>query len=182
MITFDPVKHEYRRDGIITPGPTQILTEAGKIDKRWYKQNGKASRGTEIHDATEKMDLFDIDPESFNVGIYQFLLAWRQFRQWSKCDVLESEKIVDCPELDYSGTLDRIIRWKGKLYILDIKSGVKADWHRLQLAAYGNAESIPRGLAVYLRGNGTYRTWVREEKEFELDLHEWKQIARSRIK
>jgi hypothetical protein len=181
VITFDPEKHEYRRDGIITPGPTQILTEAGYINKRFYKP-GKAQRGKDIHDATEKMDLFGIEPESFDASIFPFLMAWRVWKNWSECEIVATEKIIDCPELDYSGTLDRIIKWKGKPYILDIKAGVKADWHRLQIAAYGRAEDIPRGLVLYLRENGTFQTWVREEEDFQIDLYEWEQIARRRLK
>lgn len=183
MITYDDATHTYYRDGVVTPSVTQVLTETGYINKRFYNQ-AACDRGTAIHKATEKMDLFGDTPDHFPAELQRHLTGWQNFLADTGAEVMAIEKLVDFPALDYAGTLDRIILWKGKLWIVDIKSGGKSDWHRLQIAGYGAAEGITRGLDVYLNDKTAkgYTTWIRSDEEFRADMNEWAQIAQRRLK
>jgi hypothetical protein len=43
---------------------------------------------------------------------------------------------VHHPGYQFAGTLDRVLRWAGREWIIDIKTGGKEAWHGLQTAGY----------------------------------------------
>jgi hypothetical protein len=182
MITFDPETHTYYRDGVKTDSVTQILTMAGKIKTQFYKP-GKSERGTAVHEATEQMDLMGFGKNMYPEEIHGFLDAWVFLKNSLRFKVLEIEQILDHPELDYAGTCDRVVLYEGKLYVLDIKTGVKADWHRLQLAGYGlPIPGCVGGIVAYLKEDGKGQVAIRHPQDFRMDTIEWCQIAKERIK
>ncbi len=159
MITFDPFAHEYRNDGKLYPSVTQILKDGGYIDTRWYAESGR-DRGSQIHEATEGIDRGDFKIEMFEGSeIFPWLLAYEKFKKESGCEVLEIEKIVSHNGLEYAGTLDRILKINGDIFLADLKTGTsRSFWHGLQLAAYkkclGN-ESI-KSRILFLKKTGKY--------------------------
>jgi hypothetical protein len=73
-------------------------------------------------------------------------------------EVLAVEEIIGGRDVGVAGTIDRLVRLGGSTYILDLKSGDPASWHRLQLAGYIYASKAQHGrLCVYLNALGMYR-------------------------
>ena len=83
------------------------------------------------------------------------------------------EMLVHNSTYGYCGTLDRIGTMQGKLYLLDIKSGVKEWWHGLQVAAYGLClapDTIYKRACVYLTKEGKYHLQYYIDRK---DYNDW---------
>jgi RecB family exonuclease len=109
---------------------------------------------------------------------FPFVKAWATLRETLKFEIVDSELMVFHDALRYAGTLDRIVRMQDReLAVLDIKSGAKAKWHPLQLAAYALAYEeiteipIDLGIAVYLKETGKASV----EKYAEYDMRKYKE-------
>jgi len=155
IFRFDEKAHIYYGDDVPMPSVTQILKAAGCMGH--YKGTKARDRGSAIHEATEVWDTLKIVPDD---ECKYYVEAWAKFSTDNKIEILASEQQVYNEQLWYAGTLDRIIRINGFIAMLDIKSGSKADWHRLQLAAYALCwpDEINLGMVVYLKPNGRYTT------------------------
>jgi len=72
---------------------------------------------------------------------------------------IESVELVVCePKLGYAGRLDRVAVINGHRFILDIKTGEKQPWHRLQLGAYFIAYKKAEKIAsVHILKTGKYK-------------------------
>jgi len=122
-----------------------------------YRSSGKASaRGTELHEAAEKMAL-GVSPEVAE-EIVPYAEQYRNFLN----DHRPTFQLAECPVYNpsrfYAGTLDAIIKLDGKTVVADIKTtdvkkGTKLESGReksrppypevaLQLAAYRRAELV----------------------------------------
>ena len=58
-LTFDPVAHIYRLDGVVVPNVTGILRDEGFVDASWFTPYA-AERGTKAHRAIELYDEGDL--------------------------------------------------------------------------------------------------------------------------
>lgn len=160
-LEFDAEQHIYSLNGRIIPSVTQVLKRAGLIGS-FYKK-GSAEKGTRIHELTEINDLVPgFIPEEPELEGY--LKAWEAFKANSGAEIIASEMMIYSEKYLFAGTLDRIIKMNDQLWILDIKSGAKAKWHPLQLAAYSLALAeckeleINQGIVVYIGKDGRYKT------------------------
>jgi len=92
--------------------------------------------------------------------------VWR-FKQWiekNKPKIIGYEIIVYSLQHNYAGTIDWLFRFddnsvdKKGLWIVDLKTGIESDTHRMQLAAYTIAyeetygEKISGSMIIYLNG------------------------------
>lgn len=157
MIKFQEDGHIYTLDGKIIPSVTTKMKEAG-LTSNFYKK-GSAERGTMIHSLTEIVDLVpDFEPEEYQ----GYIKAWKAWKENANAKIIQSEMIVYSRSLWYAGTLDRIVEFNDELWILDIKTGAKAKWHPVQLAAYSTALAectdyeVNQGVVCYIKANGTY--------------------------
>lgn len=147
-IVFDEATHTYCVGGIIVPSVTEILKELGFIDTRWYTNNG-SDRGKVIHKLCEDYDNGNIDWGE--VGEYAgYIKAWAKFvddygEEWEGVEVA-----AHCGVL--AGTIDRV----SSTAIVDIKTGQKSKWHRLQLSLYHLMIPREKIFAVRIRANGRY--------------------------
>lgn len=163
-MTFDPELHEYRDGDIIIPSVTQILTMAGFIDKRWYSEES-AKRGTEVHGLCEDYALgarYTADGDLLSELPY--VNSFARFYDSFNVNSVSIEKRIQ-GEVDgfrYAGTYDLLVETQSQSKVLiDIKTGAKASWHYIQLAAYALQVNPSEVVILYLNPDGTYRqVWI----------------------
>ena len=128
----------------IEDDPAQLLADAKQEAER-IKQEA-ADIGQEVHNWIEQhtKGLAPEMPEDENVkrGVISFL----EWEAENKVEYLESEKVVYSKKYNFVGRLDIIAKIKGKIYMLDLKTG-NAIWkeHHAQTAAYLKADMEERG-------------------------------------
>lgn len=154
-IAFDAEKHLYRVDGVVWPGNTEILRAEGFVDERWFNEEASAF-GTAVHDCCAANDLGFLTSPTADVAVR--VDAWRAFLSENKVEIVQVEERVCHETLRYCGTLDRIVRIKGRLAVVDLKTGSRVPATALQLAGYAMAWHEPlKRCAVYLGENGRYK-------------------------
>lgn len=169
MLTFETATHEYRWDGRVVPSVTEIIGDSGCIPRfaggEWYRQ-----RGTAFHLAAALHDQGVLDEETVDPEIAAHLDGYRAFLDAVGEDLVIGE--IEQPRFSeihgYAGTPDRVIRWRGKLGVLDLKTGGKAAWHQLQTAGYcGLVEGATARLVVNVQEDGCWALTT------HTDRHDW---------
>lgn len=147
------------------PRVTEILKATGLIDDRFYTVAGR-DRGTAIHKATESMDILGLLADDFP-QYAEKLKTWEAWKAETGAQIEAMEEGVETD--DYIGRFDRIVTVYGSRWILDIKSGAKQPWHKVQVAAYAMATGIDRALLIYLgmgkRGREVQVEWDMPEAQ-----------------
>lgn len=173
MPTATPPPETAKLDITQWPRVTYILETTGIVD---YSQiPNKAiylTRGSDVHLITESIDRGEPDYWS-DSDLSGYAKAWSQFR----ADTDFRPELIEHPVYHkvrrYKGRLDRLGRFGESKFriLLDIKSGIVADWVRLQLAAYAACFDRPEEIRRYglqLKKDGTYR--ISEEfKDYRQD-------------
>ena len=162
--------HKYTVDGKGFPGVTTII---GDVYGRYPYPEGAAERGHHVHLATQLYDEDDLDEGTLDPLVAGYLEGWKLFREEMAFTPTQIEMLVHNSTYGYCGTLDRIGTMQGKLYLLDIKSGVKEWWHGLQVAAYGLClapDTIYKRACVYLTKEGKYHLQYYIDRK---DYNDW---------
>lgn len=159
-LTFQEEGHKYFLDGTELPSVTTLLSDAGYIDKRWFKEND-AIKGKRRHKATELMDQGILDWTTVAEADMPYLEAWIKAKEELGIEIEECERFVYHPLLRYAGTIDRLAMVKGRPYVIDLKGGTELRWHQLQLILYGlmveHDGELPGLMDVYLSAQGSYK-------------------------
>jgi hypothetical protein len=151
--TFDPDRHVYTAaDGREIPNVSTILRDVGiapplpSLGPRAAVALNAMDRGTVVHKATELHDLRDLDEDSLDDEITEYLDGYKKavksMEPWHpNRSPMWIERSLFHPEYFFSGTLDRLwvdARAGGHdTYSLwDIKTGQAYRWHEIQLGAY----------------------------------------------
>jgi hypothetical protein len=125
-------------------------------DSRWTKTKEATARGTEVHDAAEKLALGTIpEPEPH---IAPYVEQYRRFLEEFQPEFLMAEAPVYNLSAGYAGTLDAIAKIQGRAVVCDMKTtpygpDAKTESGRprsrppypevaLQLALYRHAERV----------------------------------------
>lgn len=151
---------------------TESLKVLGFIDDEWMSQEA-LDRGSIIHTLTEYDDQGDLREESVDKRLAPKLEGWRKFKREKKPEFLGIELKVDYEPYGMTGTCDRLCRIDGVVWLIDIKSGGKAWWHRWQVALYAllwatkTGNPSPKRAVVYLQEND-YR-WDQFEDRRDLE-------------
>jgi hypothetical protein len=162
MIKFDSVTHTYSDAAGKLPSVSEILSTVFKIDTRFFTPES-AERGKWVHDHCNLIDRGIIkrsDVVHENAG---YLDAYERFGRENPYTVIDIEKVVCNKYLRYAGRLDRIIEIDGKNILVDLKTGQKQKYHKLQGAAYRMAYQDITGSKIdsvwmlYLNKKGTYK-------------------------
>ena len=196
-IQYNDEKHDYTIDGKAVPSVTTILSYVtsrhyGDISPAVLQQ--AARRGTLVHEATESMDYgFDVEAEP---DIAPYLRAYADFLNTYRPETLFAEWRLHGADEEYAGTLDRLYRVNGELWVVDIKttgSPTRQNYisYCAQLYAYAKAydddsgEGLPKRFILFLKKDGKYRLIDVEEYEkkhvingklvWELCLKLWKE-------
>lgn len=156
-LAFDEQSHTYMLNGVAVPSVTQVLGRAGLIDDQWYTPEA-THRGTYVHAMTSAYDKGVLDLDKIDDGYLGYLRAWKELLGQSLWQIRSIESRLSCEPYRYAGSLDRVVINHGALTLVDIKTGTKARWHRLQTAAYVHClRRVCRRCCVYLRKDGTFK-------------------------
>jgi len=169
-LVFEPVGHTYtlQPEGVELLSVTTALKESGLIDYSMIPQDvllNAARRGTAVHQALALLDEEALDEETVDDEIRGYIEAYAKFKRESGFVPALIEHRAFCRNCRYAGTLDRTGTIPGngggdELVVLDFKTGMVLEAHRLQLAAYANFLEGPRRfrrIALQLAGDGSYR-------------------------
>lgn len=159
-------EHRYWYGGRRIPGVTQILSELGLIDKRWFTEDARR-RGTAVHAAVHYHLEKDLDWSRLDERIRGFVDAAISFLDDAHFVPEQVEtRVVHLGPPIWAGTLDAAgLMWSDPA-VADWKSGGMHPVTGLQTSGYDLALGpIPgasqwkrrRRLGVELRNNGTYR-------------------------
>lgn len=127
-------------------------------DKGWDEAESlkisAGERGSKVHQACEilesgeemKMDVklkntTTQEPEEVNVDEWQAIVSYQKWFNETKPEVSAVELTVFNEKHEYAGTIDRIYRINGQIWVVDLKTS-KAIWEEqvLQLSSYSNAD------------------------------------------
>lgn len=152
-------------------GVTDILEAVGISPPSHIFKKKDSERGRIVHKCCHFHNLGILDFKSVDEKVKPYVVAYINWKEKYRPDIIGSEQIVWNERDDYCGTFDILITLpdnrKRKIFV-DIKSGVKAKSHIIQLAGYAIAHAdekwLQYGIAtLYLRKNGTY-----DFKEYDL--------------
>lgn len=146
------------------PKPSQLIKwigERGNEEAESIKTEA-GSRGSRVHQAIEmieKAGAFPIatpvtDPHSgdgkaLSIDELEALMAFIKWHAETKPVLISTEMTIFNEEHAYAGTLDRIYRIDGQIWIIDFKiSGSIWTPYRLQLSAYSHADIDYRSLGI----------------------------------
>ncbi len=160
MLTLDD-NHIYRWNGVIKPGVSEILKADGQIEDRFFREVD-SERGRRVHLLTQYYDQGTLDETNLAEQWKPYLKAYKDFHRFNRpdwdIDGIEHEFYNE--RYNFCGTLDRkgTIEYLGRRVrcVLDIKSGVPAPWHGVQLAGYSLPDFGVLRLGLYLRPTGKH--------------------------
>jgi len=162
-MTFDPVLHEYRDGEIIIESVTQILKRAGLIDDRWFSEEAR-DRGSAVHTLCERFAHgARFDNAGRHLSSLQYVNAFARFVGDFGAYAIDTETIIygEINGHRYAGKYDLLAEIHGKRVLIDLKTGVKAKWHHIQLAAYAMQAKPHSAMDLYLNPDGTYQaSWL----------------------
>ena len=179
---FDEATHTYRVRGIEIPGVSTVLALGGlepafTVDPVTLAL--AAQRGTCVHEATaiddrhvlgvgRPLDMTQLEPE-----LVPYVLAWRAFRTREPWQTMLIEQVVYARTHHFAGTADRIGQWRGRLAVLDVKTGKELRWQMgVQVAGYAVAVADDssttvaddvRRVLVQLRNDATYQVYASDD-------------------
>jgi hypothetical protein len=194
LITFDPVKHEYRdAKDCVVPSVTQILARAGVCDFSFVEEESRIrsmQRGTSVHWMLQLQDQGALEYRRVPLRLRPYRKGYLDWRMASGFipDWIEQPFIS---HYGYAGTIDRTGSFpiteqypNGSRAVVDIKTGTVQDWVRFQLVAYAmRMHANPqvartwRRIALALTSSGTYQV-----KEFPVSTwdYDWSVFMESK--
>lgn len=156
---FDPTTHCYTYGDRELISVTQVLSEAGFIDRQWYT-DAAATRGTAVHAAVQGFHEHGSVPSDDVCA--PFFDAYLKFQAEGCFVVVAAEERVCDLVRGYAGTLDlrgSFPRFGRGVDLIDIKTGSVPSWVGYQTAAYARLVSgCPvRRWALNLKATGAYK-------------------------
>lgn len=188
--------HQYTVEGAgfshVVPGITEILRASGHIAERFMKQSDR-DRGARIHKMIEEMnlgllELSDIPPDDPHIG---WCSAWQgvvdKLKPVDK-NGLPGWDGIELPiinrKLGFATTVDCIGRFSsveahpftGRPFVANIKTGVSAKVHGVQLAAevlaYDGRRSERLRLSIEIKKSGKFRVREHDNPQDFIDFEE----------
>jgi len=148
----------YRREEKYYPSVTSILNYFPKNQffHSWLKDVGHnsdiiaakaAAEGTQVHSAVEEFlhgnEIQWLDESGnakYSMEVWKMILKFAEFWNTHKPELVTAEYHLFSDIHEYAGTADLIVRWKGELWLLDVKTSNSLHTsYDLQLAAYATA-------------------------------------------
>lgn len=151
-ISFDAETHTFSDGNENYPSVTTVLADAGIINKTSYMP-GSAQRGTDLHKLIQLYDENDLDFGSISDEQVQLLDHWNAIKERLQLTTPMHELVVWHPYHKYAGIVDIV---DGD-HLIEIKTGRKERWHKIQVEAYIQAcntvygDRIRRATIVYTK-------------------------------
>ena len=165
-LQFDEASHTYSLDGRKLPAVSEVIRPISPdftaIPPTVLER--KRELGVAVHYACELYDSNELG--DFDDEIRPYLDAWTDFLDQFNAEVVASEQRLHHPSLMYAGTLDRVLRVDGQVWLVDIKTSATAyPSYGAQLAGYAlmlesAGTQVDRRATVHLQANGKY--WMQE--------------------
>jgi hypothetical protein len=186
-LSFDEASHTYRLGGVIVPSVTQVLKVLDDTFDRVPFDVLEAARefGQHVHKTVELDSLGQLDEDSLDPALAEYLAGWRKFLADRTATVIASEVRVASRRLRYAGTLDAIVEMNGLKVLVDIKSGEVPKTVGPQTAAYefaaresGLPDQLGR-MCVQLMPNDFKATAMRDRGDWNafvsaLNVYRWR--------
>lgn len=176
--------HTYGLDGKKIPGFSEIAKAEGLIQFGGIPQSTldhARDRGRSAHLACHFLDQGVLDRESVHPEIAGYLAGYEKFKKDHGVEVVLSEQPMANRTHWFACTPDKVGVLDGLNAVVDIKTGVPAPWHGIQLAA--QALCLPAGykrFGLYLEKDGSYLLKAytdRTDRDLwvsTVNLHNWK--------
>jgi hypothetical protein len=153
-VIFDEGPHSYQvvgHEDVELRSVTQVVGKSGP----WFSSK-HAERGTLVHEATAALDVYGADiaePE-----LSGWIKAYEHFKRFyqERYKILAVEVRIANIGMGLAGTVDRVCSLGGELMVVDLKSGVKARWHKDQVELYAKMLGIFRGATLYIAAEGSW--------------------------
>jgi len=148
----------YRRNGEYYPSVSSILNYFPKNQffHSWLKDVGHnsdiiasraAAEGTQVHNAVEAFIngqeikwLDDYGTAMYSLDVWKMILKFAEFWNTHKPELIAAEYHLFSDNHKYAGTADLIVKLRGKMWLLDVKTSNSLHTsYDLQLASYAKA-------------------------------------------
>ncbi len=172
-LEFDEKAHLYRFRGEVVQSVTQVLVDNEFIETDYFTEDGRI-RGTRVHMLCEQFDLGTMDKAwARQYELDGYVESWRKLKVRLGMEILDVERRMAHSKYLYAGSPDRRADIRHRPWVIDIKTGPKADWHGYQTGGYeelylANAETGPfmRG-GAHLKADGALAELIPHE-----DMHD----------
>jgi hypothetical protein len=190
LLTFDEAAHVYRLNAQPVPSVTQVLQLIDSFDGVPMDVLEAAREfGQHVHRAVELDSKGELDEDSLDPALAEYVAGWRKFISDRKAKVLASEVRVASRRLRFAGTLDSLLYIDDRHWLIDVKSGaIPTRTVGPQTAAYAHALrecwpfSFPRTLpraCVRLLPNDYRFVHLNDPRDWNvflsaLNIHTWR--------
>lgn len=152
-----------RQDMVALAGALDVKEDKKQLDQLCDKAltvataDSRSNLGTALHKFTERIDGGTMDPLDVPQAHRNDLYAYLELKSKHGIHTHRSyiERITVLPEWNVAGTMDRIVKMGGKVYIGDLKTGDSLDYGMGKIAVQ---------LALYAHG---VKLWNEQTGEFE---------------
>lgn len=151
--------HTYWMFGGEVPGVTTILKAAGLYNESFFTEESR-NRGTYIHKACLYHLQGDLAEENIPEEYRGYVEAFKLFMAESECKpiVEQCEVPLFSNVFRYAGIPDMPCMFKGRMSLVDFKTGAETPVTGIQLAAYVQLMDTPADrYGLYLKADGKYR-------------------------
>ena len=167
--SFDAADHVYRIGDVRVPSITQLLKLSGHVDDRYYTEESR-QRGTAVHELTKDFDLGALTLPSLDSLHRGYVLGYIAACEALKPAWDQIEEPDVHPTFRFGGRPDRIGTVMGRQTVCEVKSGVKAKHHAIQVAMQtiliswrvGLAPEHWQRLCLYVRRTGRFSVEVHD--------------------
>lgn len=158
-MNFSPANHEYTDNkGRIVLSVTQTLRAAGLIDDRWYNEESR-EMGSAVHELCQwYASGCRKDRTNRPLDGLMYVNSFARWMRERQVYAISAETVLDIviDGQHRGGKYDLLAEIDHRRVLIDIKTGTKAKWHIVQLAAYALGINPDCAMDLYLKSDGTY--------------------------
>lgn len=164
-LSFDEATHEYRRDGLVLPHVTGILSAEGLYKgSDWWTPEGRTFGGY-VHQAVEYFNRGTLDWDTLDDALIGCVRSYEAFCQATHFEPILIEQTLFC-DLGYAGKPDvsGLFQEKNQNAVIDAKTGTPQPADQIQTAFYQmllehNGHRVHVRGSLYLERNGKLPKW-----------------------